>query len=143
MRDEEHARRLAAGRWVRDARVRRGFQHQTELAQALNVHPSLVSGIERGHAPVSVEVAQRLAGVLHMPLLEVWRSVGLPLPPGIPDDQLGDYPLARHNLKDHEYDALIAVLRALRGEDAAAILAGQDAADEPEPSDPRRRGVAG
>jgi transcriptional regulator with XRE-family HTH domain len=109
-----------AGRWLRDARERRGHRTAADFARALDVDQSLVSRYERGISAVGDERAEQIAEVLRMDIVDVRRGLGLWVPreetaraarPGSADDaelqdliaQAGDNPALR--------DALLAVKR--------------------------------
>jgi transcriptional regulator with XRE-family HTH domain len=110
----------AAGRWLRGARERRGYQTAADFARALQVDQSLISRYERGISAVGDERAEQIAQVLRMDIVDARRGLGLWVPresgsraahPAAVDDmelqeliaQAGDNPALR--------DALLAVKR--------------------------------
>jgi len=110
----------AAGRWLRGARERRGYQTAADFARALQVDQSLISRYERGLSAVGDERAEQIAQVLRMDIVDVRSGLGLWVPrasaagaarPATADDaelqeliaQAGDNPALR--------DALLAVKR--------------------------------
>jgi transcriptional regulator with XRE-family HTH domain len=109
----------AAGRWLRHARERHGYQTAADFARALQVDQSLVSRYERGISAVGDERAEQIAQVLRMDIVDVRSGLGLWVPresaararPATNDDtelqeliaQAGDNPVLR--------DALLAVKR--------------------------------
>jgi len=70
----------AAGRWLRQARERKGFATAAALAQRMGVSVSLVSRYETGLSAISDERAQQIAEALGMDLFEVRRGLGLWVP---------------------------------------------------------------
>jgi transcriptional regulator with XRE-family HTH domain len=110
----------AAGRWLRGARERRGYQTAADFARDLQVDQSLISRYERGISAVGDERAEQIAQVLRMDIVDVRRGLGLWIPresasraahPAAAGDvelqeliaQAGDNPVLR--------DALLAVKR--------------------------------
>lgn len=77
----KHDRLEAAGRWLRRARERRGYQTAADFARALHVDQSLISRYERGINEVGDERAEQIAEVLGMPIIQVRRGLGLWVPP--------------------------------------------------------------
>lgn len=69
-----------AGRWLRDARERRGFPTAADFARALRVDQSLVSRYERGLSAVGDERAEQIAQVLRMDIVDVRGGLGLWVP---------------------------------------------------------------
>jgi transcriptional regulator with XRE-family HTH domain len=70
----------AAGRWLRRARERRGYQTAADFARALQVDQSLVSRYERGISAVGDERAEQIAHVLRMDVIDVRGGLGLWVP---------------------------------------------------------------
>jgi transcriptional regulator with XRE-family HTH domain len=70
----------AAGRWLRDARERRGYATAADFARALRVDQSLVSRYERGLSAVGDERAEQIAQVLRMDIVDVRGGLGLWVP---------------------------------------------------------------
>lgn len=112
----KHDRLEAAGRWLRDARERRGYATAADFARALQVDQSLVSRYERGLSAVGDERAEQIAQVLSMDIVDVRSGLGLWVPresaarPAAADAELqelisqaGDNPALR--------EALLAVKR--------------------------------
>jgi transcriptional regulator with XRE-family HTH domain len=86
MADEEEfqdARRQerlrAAGTWLRTQRELRGWSG-SDLARQLKINQTRVSAYERGQYEVPNEVAERLAIVLNLPIIDVRRNLGLWVP---------------------------------------------------------------
>jgi transcriptional regulator with XRE-family HTH domain len=71
----------AAGRWLRGARERRGYQTAADFSRALHVDQSLISRYERGINEVGDERAEQIAEVLGMDIIQVRRGLGLWVPP--------------------------------------------------------------
>lgn len=84
---ERRAQLVAAGQWLRAQREARRLT-ATEFAGLIGVHPSQVSGYERGRVGIEDERAERIAEALDLPLMEVRRRVGLWVPG--PDPYEGD-----------------------------------------------------
>lgn len=70
----------AAGRWLRQARDRRGLTTAGMLARRMDVSVSLISRYETGMSAVSDERAEQIAEALEMDLIEVRRGLGLWVP---------------------------------------------------------------
>jgi transcriptional regulator with XRE-family HTH domain len=70
----------AAGRWLRRARERRGYQTAADFARALQVDQSLISRYERGISAVSDERAEQIAQVLRMDIVDVRSGLRLWVP---------------------------------------------------------------
>lgn len=69
---------LALGRQVRTLRLKAG-RSQMELAEAAGLHPTYLSGVERGRRNPTVTVLVHLAAALDVPVTELFRD----LPAGI------------------------------------------------------------
>lgn len=89
----------AAGRWLRDARERRGYATAADFARALRVDQSLVSRYERGLSAVGDERAEQIARLLRMDIVDVRGGLGLWVPPE---------PTARPAAGDAELQELIS-----------------------------------
>jgi transcriptional regulator with XRE-family HTH domain len=76
-----------AGAWLRTQRETRGWSG-TELARLLEVNQVRVSSYENGRNEVPSEIAERLAAVLGLSLIEIRKNLGLWVPA---DSELRDY----------------------------------------------------
>jgi transcriptional regulator with XRE-family HTH domain len=81
MAPSDSSAREAAGRWLREQRIRKGFETGVQFAHALGVDLSRVSAYENGRAVVPDERADRIAEVLEMDIITVRRNLGLWVPP--------------------------------------------------------------
>lgn len=71
----------AAGRWLRQAREKRGFTTASALARRMGVSESMVSRIETGLSAATDERAEQIAEALGMNIVDVRRNLGLWVPP--------------------------------------------------------------
>lgn len=71
------ALRLRLGRAIRRLREERGFS-QEAFAQKAKVHRTTMSEIERGITNISVDIAERIALGLGLPLSELIAAAELP-----------------------------------------------------------------
>src|SRR5215472_15303601 len=80
--DETRRERLAtAGRWLVKQRSLVGrYATAAEFARALGTSAANVSNYETGKAEVSDDMAERIADVLGLPILDVRRGLGLWVP---------------------------------------------------------------
>jgi transcriptional regulator with XRE-family HTH domain len=76
---ERQQRLRSAGAWLRSQREARGWTG-TDLAKKLGVNQVRVSSYERGQYEVPDAVAEALAEVLDLPLLDVRHNLGLWIP---------------------------------------------------------------
>lgn len=74
-------RQEAAGRWLRAARERGGYRTADAFARRIEVSASLLSRYETGITGVSDEMAERIADVLGLGIIETRRGLGLWVPP--------------------------------------------------------------
>lgn len=81
--EDKQALKAAAGRWLVEKRSLHGRLTAAEFARRLEITPSRLSSYERGVAGVDDDMAQRIADVLSLPILEVRRGLGL----WVPEDQ--------------------------------------------------------
>jgi len=80
------------GRWLREERRRRGFEHGTTFAETIGIKQVRLSAYERGLYPVPKDVAAKVAKAFDMRELDVWRGLGLDLPADAETDEaLDDY----------------------------------------------------
>lgn len=93
-----------AGRWLRQARERRGFATVGALARRLGVSESLVSRYETGLSSISDERAEQIADALGMGIMEVRRGLGLWVPDG---------PVEGRDLESMNLDELVAMAEGL------------------------------
>src|SRR3954470_20558075 len=67
------------GEWLREQRKLREWSG-VELARRLGLDQTKVSAYEHGRYEINVAVARRIARVLDIPEVAVWRGLELPLP---------------------------------------------------------------
>ncbi len=108
----------AAGRWLRQARERRGYRTAADFARVLQVDQSLVSRYERGISAVGDERAEQIAQVLRMDIIDVRNGLGLWVPresgaarPATADDAELHELIAQAEDNPALRDALLAVKR--------------------------------
>lgn len=93
-REEEQAERqqrlAAAGAWLRDQRELRGWSG-SDLARHLGLNQVRVSAYERGQYEVPDNIADAIANVFEMPVLEVRRQLGLWTPSEIDIEDIQRY----------------------------------------------------
>lgn len=82
--DQERRERLAeAGAWLREQRIRRGFDKAADFARKLGIERYTLSTYETGRSAVPDDRATQIAEVLGMDEIEVRRGLGL----WVPDDE--------------------------------------------------------
>lgn len=79
-RDDRRERLRAAGEWLRDARIRRGFPTAVEFARKLGIDKAVISNYERGVNAIDDQRAGQIAEALGMDLLEVRRGLRMWVP---------------------------------------------------------------
>jgi len=117
--DETRRERLiAAGRWLVKQRSLVGrFDTAAEFARALGTSAANVSNYETGKAEVSDEMAERIATVLVLPILDVRRGLGLWVP------KAGD-PMRPQSLHGLPLPTIQAMLQDLPVRDQDKLMAG-------------------
>lgn len=80
----------SAGSWLRTERENRGWSG-SDLARLLGVNQVRISAYERGQYEVSSALADALADVFGLPVIEVRRQLGLWVPSDAELDQLQQY----------------------------------------------------
>lgn len=116
----------AAGRWLREARERRGYRTAGALARRMGVSDSLISRYETGVSSVSDDRAEQIAVALNMNIITVRRGLGLWVPEDSTEDDLDDEIYETENLTPEE-ERLIERLRTdpeMRRRFFDAVLAG-------------------
>jgi transcriptional regulator with XRE-family HTH domain len=96
----------AAGKWLREARERRGFQTAGALARRMGVSDSLISRYETGVSAVSDDRAEQIAEALGMDLIEVRRGLGLWVPEERPLDEIMDSANAVQDELDRRFEEM-------------------------------------
>lgn len=90
---------LQAGRWLREARERRGMSVR-EFAANLGVATQMVYDWQNGKNAVGDERAKQIADVLRMDLIDVRRGLGLWVP--LKEDQTSERPSEEVTAVDEE-----------------------------------------
>lgn len=80
--DDRLDRRVAAAKWLRETRERRGYATAGQFASALGIERYQLSNWETGRSSIDDEQAELIARVLNMDIIEVRRGLGL----WVPDD---------------------------------------------------------
>ena len=126
-----------AGRWLRQERERRGFTKLGSFARAVGVDPSQISNYERGVNAVSDDRAEQIANVLHMPLIEVRRNLGLWVPQESDDEATAATRLVDMDASEDEVTDLLLGLP----DDKADRVLGMYHTERAKRAQPRRRRV--
>lgn len=109
-------RRTRAGRWLREARKKAGYETTTDFAQAINVHQGTVSAYEIGRQSVDEERVEDIARALGLDVIDVRRGLGMWVPAGLepramtPEEAVK----ADDSLTDAGRTLVLDVLRSLR-----------------------------
>lgn len=105
--EDRQATKTAAGRWLVEKRSLVGrYDTAADFARALDITPARLSSYERGISLVDDDMAQRIADVLGMSIIEVRKGLGLWVPP---ENQSDDAAIIRSltSLPDSTIKALI------------------------------------
>lgn len=78
----------AAGAWLRTQREIRGWSG-SDLARKLGLNQVRISAYERGQYEVPDSIAEGIAKILDMPVIEVRRNLGLWVPSDLDLAELG------------------------------------------------------
>lgn len=108
---ERQARLLPGAVWLAEQRKGRGWSGQ-QLGELLGVRQERISAYERAQDQLPLALVPRLAAVLELPEVEVWKGLNLPLPAELQTHEaVVAYYLGRHPGILDDVEAKLAAAR--------------------------------